>query len=301
METISRQKGPLYLELVPALGGTVRRFTWHGHDILRPLPDSASATVNQGGSFALVPYSNRIAHGQFEFSGHAYQLARNFGDHPHTIHGNAWQNPWQLSGLGEDFIELTMLHSVDGTDAATQCAAWPWPYHVVQRFTLRDDELHISLRYHNLAAVTVPVGLGFHPYFPRASEAEIQFTAEHVVLNGEDALPHAVSAIPERWDYRHWSRPQAGSVDNCFAHWDGKAAVRWPNERIMATISSSDAAHAILFIPPADRDFVAIEPVSHINDAINNHGFGDPSCAMHSLPAGAAFEITMSIKVCFYD
>ncbi len=82
MKRLHRQNGPLDLELIPELGGAIGKLTWHGREILRSLPDGQNVKVNQGGCFPLVPYSNRIAHGRFHFTGCDYALLRNFGDHP---------------------------------------------------------------------------------------------------------------------------------------------------------------------------------------------------------------------------
>lgn len=297
MQTVRRDVGPLSLELIPELGGVISLLTWHGKDILRTLPDSPATAVNQGGSFALVPYSNRIARGQFHFAGRDYALQRNFGDHPHSIHGNGWQRPWQVGESGDErSVMLVLEHDAQGESAAH----WPWPYRATQRFTLQENALCITLIYHNLADQAVPAGLGFHPYFPRAAKAEIQFEAGGVVLNGHNALPTGLAPVPAQWDYRTWRKPEPATVDNCFHHWSGCARVRWPDEKLMVTISSPDAPHAILFMPPADRDFVAIEPVSHINDAINNGGFGDPALAMATLPANGQLQITMHLEVSHY-
>lgn len=296
MKRLHRQNGPLDLELIPELGGAISKLTWHGREILRSLPDGQNVTVNQGGCFPLVPYSNRIAHGRFHFTGCDYALLRNFGDHPHPIHGNGWQQPWQEGDADDDSVVLTLHHGAQGASAAQ----WPWPYRATQRFTLQENALHIVLTYHNLADHAVPAGLGFHPYFPRAAHAEIQFDAGGVVLNDHKSLPTGLAPVPTQWNYLTWRKPQPASVDNCFHHWNGCARVRWPDEKLMVTLSSPDAPHAILFLPPADRDFIAIEPVTHINDAINNGGFGDPALAMATMPANGQLQISMLLEVSHY-
>jgi aldose 1-epimerase len=291
------QVGPLELELIPALGAVIKSLTWNGIPILRTLPEGPAVMVNQGGCFALVPYSNRIAEGHFIYQDKAYQLRRNFGDHPHCIHGNAWQQHWQVTEQTDNSIEVSYLHDAKGENLEQ----WPWPYRVTQRFTLSDNHLEIQLCYKNLANKTVPVGLGFHPYFPRASESEIEFSAKNVLLNNSNSLPCALETVPENWNYQQWRKPDPGSIDNCFTNWDGCARVRWPIDKLMVTVSALNADHAILFIPPLERDFIAIEPVSHINNAINNSGFDQPHLAMDEISAGDLFSITMRLEACFYE
>ncbi|WP_158137593.1 aldose 1-epimerase [Vibrio metschnikovii] len=297
MERFCRSVGPLSLELIPELGGVISKLIWNEQSILRSLPDDPTVTVNQGGGFVLVPYSNRIAEGQFHFADRDYTLQRNFANHPHSIHGNGWQRPWQVKkSTDKNRITLTLYHDAQGQSVKQ----WPWPYRATQCFTLKDNALHIRLTYHNLANHSVIAGLGFHPYFPNAKQAEIQFEAEGVIINGDDALPTRCAPIPGYWDYRNWRKPEPATIDNCFYNWNGSSRVRWPDKKLMVTISSPDAPHAVLFIPPADRDFIAIEPVSHINNAINNLGFGDPALTMTTVPANGQCQLTMLLEISHY-
>ena len=48
------------------------------------------------GAFPLVPYCNRIAFGRFRWNGRDHTLDRNFGDHPHTLHGIGWKRAWAV-------------------------------------------------------------------------------------------------------------------------------------------------------------------------------------------------------------
>ena len=75
---------------------------------------SREGLVRQTSSYPLIPYSNRIAHGRFSFQGIEHQLALNFGDHPHSIHGNAWQSPWQVDEATDTHCRLSLLHTTVG-------------------------------------------------------------------------------------------------------------------------------------------------------------------------------------------
>ena len=54
-------------------------------------------------------------------------------------------------------------------------------------------------------------------------------------------------------------------VDHCFSGWQGGVQLR--DELLTIDIASS-LPHLVVFTQP-ERDFVAIEPVSHVNNAIN--------------------------------
>lgn len=284
---IERARGDLQIAVAPELGGALAWLRWRGNDILRPFDPAGEARANLCGSYPLVPWSNRIANGRFTFAEQAYEVTRNFGDCPHALHGNGWQCAWRAQE-NEENITLTLER------AASE--EWPWPWRATQVFTFTEESLTIALHYHNLADTPVPAGLGFHPFFADANQSEVQFSAARVWLNDDDSLPCEEIATPDKWDYRTFSAPVPASVDNCFTGWGGEAAVRWPQRGIRATLKS-DAPNAVFFIPGAERNVVAIEPVSHINNAINMLPPGSATQAMDVVAPGGTLSLSMTIRM----
>lgn len=167
---IEKSCGNLTLSVAPELGGAIAALNWRDCAILRPLQINGELRANLCGSYPLIPWSNRISQSQFSFAGQTWQVAKNFGDHPHAIHGNGWQAAWKVTSESSNSILLEMTH-----DASE---AWPWPYHAIQLMELSEHALRVSMTYINQAETSVPVGLGFHPFFAHASECEICFVAK---------------------------------------------------------------------------------------------------------------------------
>lgn len=279
--------GDVHIAVAPALGGGLAWLRWRGHDILRPLNPQGEQRANLCGSYPLVPWSNRIANGRFHFAGHDRVVARNFGNHPHALHGNGWQQEWRAQQSGESIVLTLQRPASEG---------WPWPWEAQQVFALTESSLTITLHYRNLADIPVPAGLGFHPFFADADRSEVYFAAQRVWLNDDDSLPCREIATPESWDYRVFRQPVPASVDNCFTGWSGEAAVRWPSRGIRATLTS-DAPNAVFFIPGLERNVVAIEPVSHINNAINILPPDSSEQAMDIVPPGGTLTLEMTIRM----
>ncbi|MEM8025964.1 aldose 1-epimerase [Morganella morganii] len=280
--------GDTSIAVAPELGGALAWLRWKGHDILRPLSLAGEQRANLCGSYPLLPWSNRIANGHFFFRGTGHRLMRNFGDHPHPLHGNAWQSVWQPLRITENEIVLTLTHHAG--------ESWPWPYRAEQRFLLSSNTLRMEISYYNTAQESVPVGLGFHPFFADAAGSEISFTAEKVWLNGEDSLPTTQEQIPEEWRYALFRSPEPGSVDNCFTGWQSPACVRWPSRQIRVAVHSA-VSNAILFIPSAERNVVAIEPVTHINNAINILPADSSPQAMSAINPGESLTHWMELRM----
>ncbi|MEO1264906.1 MAG: hypothetical protein AAFV26_04275, partial [Pseudomonadota bacterium] len=67
------------------------------------------------GAFLLAPFSNRIGNAQFVFDGAKVQLAANFRDEPHAIHGVAWQKPFDVTAQDAASVSLLLKHTVDAS------------------------------------------------------------------------------------------------------------------------------------------------------------------------------------------
>ena len=90
--TLALAAGDYELILQPRTGGSVGRFAWRGHPLLR---EACGPDVLDSGHMPLVPFSNRIAGGRFTLGGKTFQLPRNrpSADPANPLHGYGWLNP----------------------------------------------------------------------------------------------------------------------------------------------------------------------------------------------------------------
>lgn len=257
--------GALRLALRPDLGGSIAGL-WHGTTpVLRSTDASALAGPRASGCFALVPYSNRIGEGRFRWHGEAHATVPNFDGEPHSLHGVGWRRPWQVASHDGRSAVLTLAHAGD--------ADWPFAFDAEQTVALDDRGLELRLTVTNRAAVPAPLGLGWHPYFPRRARSRLHVELSHRWDRGGTGLPterHAQHGIDA--DVTHLQ------YDHCFEGWRGPARLR--DEALSLTLTSS-LPYVVVFTPP-DKPFYCVEPVSHVNNAINM-----PDPAAHGLAAVA--------------
>jgi aldose 1-epimerase len=264
---LSWQSGECSLVLAPEIGGVIIGWSFGAAPLLRrPDPDAIMHGNARGlGCFPLVPFSNRIANGRFRWANTEYALDRNFGDHPHTIHGVGWQSAWQVSSASSTSAVLTLHH--DASDIQVQ--RWPFAFSAEQQFTLAPDALSIVLTVQNLHHSPAPAGLGLHPYFPRIGGATLRFRAGQVWMNGADSLPTELIPLPANWDHSRGVQIGTVALDNCFAGWDGQAQISWPSAGLGLSIEADELFRHLIVYTPTGCDFFCVEPVSHMNDAIN--------------------------------
>ncbi len=175
------------LLLCPEIGGAIGGWTRRGTPILRETPEEALHGSNSRvlSCFPLIPFSNRIAWGRFSFGGESFQLDMNFGDHPHTIHGNAWQRAWSVASQSAAEAELILDHDPahDPTVTGNGCH-WPYRYSARLRYVLQPNGLAVTITLTNTDHRAQPVGLGLHPYQPRTPQTQIAFQRGLRVAHG---------------------------------------------------------------------------------------------------------------------
>jgi len=250
---IELQAGATRCLVLPAVGGAVAGLWWHGVPVLRCTPWADIASPRQSGAFSLLPYSNRIGHGRLHWNGTVHTLQGPAGDAPHTIHGVGWQRPWQVIYQTPDQLHMRLQHAGD--------AAWPFAFEAVQQLQLHADGLAWSLALRNQAAQTVPAGVGWHPYFVKRPGAQLRFSANRQWQAQADCLP----TVPLPWQHSGEAIACAAwQTDHCFDGWDGCADLH--DESLQIRLQSNLSRLAVFTAP--QLPFVALEPVSHVHNAL---------------------------------
>jgi len=244
--------GALRLALRPDLGGCVAGLWHRDTPVLHSAEPGTLTSSRPSGGFPLVPYSNRLGYRRFRWKGHDHTTRPNFGDHPHSVHGIGWQRPWEIVSSNAVEVVLRCRHAPD--------ADWPFAFEAMQYFTLAPQGMHLELVLTNTGDVAQPVGLGWHPYFPKRARSRL-----HVELS--DRWDSDATQLP----VRKVAQPGIDSdiahlaFDNCFDGWRGAARIR--DEKFSLQMSSS--LDRLVVYTPQDRDYFCVEPVSHVSNAIH--------------------------------
>ncbi len=255
------QDGAFEAEVDPSLGGALLNFREKGAqgwvEWLRPAPKNCT-DVLQSACYPLVPFSNRIAQGRFNWRGKSITLPPNFPPEPHAIHGHGWQSVWDVKEQAANCVELSLGHDAD---------AWPWGYEARQEICIRGGALNITLSLTNRSADPMPAGIGLHPFFPRTAMTSIKAKVGAIHLNGPDGLPTKSQTQHPAIGSLCAGDDLASGLDNVFQDWDGRAVIRWPNEGRSLTMTAGDPLHHLVIFTPNDQNFFCVEPASHLNGA----------------------------------
>jgi aldose 1-epimerase len=248
---VTLQCGDLRCEIKPALGGCIAGL-WLGQTpVLRSTHAAELHSVRQSGSYPLVPFSNRIAQASLLWQGTSHPLVCNFEPEPHAIHGIGWERPWEVLDKSDTYALLSFEHRGD--------ASWPFHFDASQALRLSAGALEMSLCITNQSSEPAPVGLGWHPSFVKRVASHLTLSTAGRWETGADKLPtHRV--------------PDAGldcacavlAVDHCFDGWRGD--VHLIDATLHVRVSSS--LGCLVVYTDAQRDTVAIEPVSHVSNGL---------------------------------
>ncbi len=289
--TVALRHSAMECLLAPDCGGSIAAWRLNGPggalDLLRPTSDAALANglATDMACFPLVPFSNRIAGGRFTFQGRTVALPPDPGS-PHRIHGHGWAAPWTVEGRTEAAARLTFRHEPD---------TWPWRYSAAQTIALDEEGLTVALELVNESDSDMPAGFGLHPYFPKPPGTRVTARLSGLWECDETVLPINRRALPPGWTAPDGVAMDGVVLDNGFTGWDGTATLTWPSRGLALTMIADGPFGHLVVYAPSGGDFLCLEPVSHMTDAVNRPDI--PDAGLIALPPGERLTGTVRFRV----
>lgn len=291
-DIVTLRSGTARLEVAPRIGGSVLGY-WTEEDGTRIDWLSPSATSPIKGfesyrlaSFPLVPYSNRIRGGRFDFRGRTIAEPVPPGA-AGTIHGHGRSREWRVVDAHEDRLSLDFEHAPD---------AWPWRYRARQGFILTATSLEVRLAVENLSDDDMPAGLGHHPYFPRTPQARVTAAIASMWQPEAGKFPTQRTEPPPAMDPRRGVVVDQVSLDHAFDGWTGRANIAWPERNATLAMTAAPSLGTLIIFSPPGAAFFCVEPVSHCVDAFNLAAAGVPDTGMRVLKPGELWETWIRLE-----
>lgn len=289
MPILELVQGAMRLALRPDLGGCIAGLWFGDVPVLRSTPPEELFNVRLAASYPLAPFSNRVGHARLHWRGAEHPLVQNATGEAHAIHGVVWQRPWEP-------LESSACHAVLRCDH-TADAAWPFSFDCTQAFHLSDAGLEMTLTLTNRSDQPTPAGLGWHPYLVKRANSHLSFEATGRWEMGPDKLPTeclASSGLD--------TDCTTLDIDHCFDGWKGTLLL---SDAVLRTRITSDLRRLVVFTD-STKNFVALEPVSHVNNAMNmiskNQKFpmapnpNDDNFGIQILQSGASWSAHMALQ-----
>ena len=146
----------------------------------------------------------------------------------------------------------------------------PSPSRPASISTLTPQSLHVEMVVTNLAEVAQPVGLGWHPYFPKRAQPPAHRARRALGRRRHRPAGAQIGAA------RHRRRRRAPGLRQLLRRLARRARIR--DERFRCSSASLD--RLVVYTAP-EKDYFCVEPVSHVSNAIH---MADPLAARPAQP-----------------
>ena len=290
-DVVVLSSGDFSAAVSPVAGCSLLYWRRGKEDLTRPALDGAveRKAADETSMFPLVPYSNRIRGGYFIYWGIKRSVPKNHPVVADPLHGEGWQRQWEVVRSAQDSVALMFEHNGKN--------GFPFAYEAEQSFTLKDNQLIVSLTLTNKGGIPMPCGLGWHPFFPKDDDTTIRFKTKNVWAHESAPPRERPMKTPPEWQFDKGLKISELELDTCFGGFDGKAELIWPsrNRKINMT-AYSDFGHVVVW-SPAGENFFCVEPVTNATDAFNLASRGVAGTGIKTLDPEESINETMTLAV----
>jgi aldose 1-epimerase len=271
------------VSIAPALGNNAYEFRVNGKNIMW-FPQASLADYKAKPTFSgnplLAPWANRLDHDGFYANGKHYVLNPHLNNYrrdgaKQPIHGLVtYASEWKVTKVSADEKGAEMTSRLEFWRYPDYMAQFPFAHTLDVTHRLHDGVLEVETTIENHSTETMPVSIGYHPYFklhdsPRDSWKVILPAKESYVLSGSLVATGEKKAMP----YQSPQPLQGISLDDVLGGLipgeSGRTefAVQGAKERI-AVLYGPKYPVAVVY-SPAGRDFICFEPMSGPTNAFN--------------------------------
>jgi len=296
-------KSQTVVSIVTSVGNEAFEMKVKGQNVLffpyASLDDFKSRPMLSGIPF-LGPWANRLDEPAFYANGKRYAFNMDLGNirGAHPIHGFlSATNQWEVMEVKADAGSAWVTSKLEFYRQPQWMAQFPFAHTIEMTHRLRDGVLEVTTKVHNLSVEPMPLSIGFHPYYrltdSTRDEWNLSVGARSQWLLSPDKIPTGETEPIEK----PFPNPQAVALkdynlDHVFGDLirdsSGRATVSvhgksqkleimlGPNYRALVIFApggprpgAPPPAAATNGRPPFDRNFIALEPMVGITDAMN--------------------------------
>jgi aldose 1-epimerase len=280
------------VSILPALGNLTVEMKVKGHNVLRfPFKSAADYTGGTGsiGIPFLAPWADRLDEQAFYANGKRYAFDMNLGNvrGANPIHGFLSSVPdWKVVETRADDQSAWVTSRLDFYRHPSWMRQFPFAHTIEMTHRLRDGVLEVATRIDSLSVEPMPVAVGFHPFFQLTDSPRDEWTLSVAARThwpvSEAKMPAGVTQPIEKF----FADPAAVQLaplelDDVFsdlvrdARGQAQMTLRGKTQRLDVVLGANYRAVVIYAPKPAQgqdaasRNFVCIEPVAAIINALN--------------------------------
>jgi aldose 1-epimerase len=322
--TLTDRTADTVVTIVPSVGNIAVEMKVKGHNVLRYPQGSVAEFKARPGNTGIPfmgPWANRLDEQAFYANGRRHPFDMDLGNVRGTvpIHGFVTTtNLWRVTSVVATATGASVTSRLDFYKQPTWMRQWPYAHTIDMTYHLTDGVLEVATTVTNLSDEPMPVSIGFHPYFqltdsPR-DEWEVAIAARtrwvldarkvptgatepssallpqaRVALrdyNLDDVFGDLVRDAQGRATMSVWGKSQRLDVMLGPRY---RSVVVWaPSPSGMGRGGQGDS-------PPAERNFICLEPMAAITNALNMAHRGQYK-ELQTIAPGGAWQESFWVK-----
>ncbi|MDZ4846306.1 MAG: hypothetical protein SH857_12235 [Chitinophagales bacterium] len=290
--TLTSNSGKSFLRFVPEFGATPTELQLFINGAELQLFDGFKSAAqiksnDKSRGIFLIPFPNRIRDGSYVFEGKEYQLPINKPNENNAIHGFIWNRKFEWE---ENKNAVALTHDYKG-----DFPGFPFPFLARFEYELADESFSIKIKITNTGKTSMPLGIGWHPYFmlhKKVDELQLQLPACNYLEADERLIPTGKrAAFKERETLQHIGSRKFDDVFECTGNKNFfETKLHDPKTGATIMLQQDGAFKYLQVYTPPERNSIAIEPMTCPANAFNT-GEG-----LITLKSGESFEGMMSLK-----
>jgi len=324
-ETVALEdtKNHTTVTVLPSVGNIAFSMKVNGQEILRwpytSIEEFKARPALSGIPF-LGPWANRLDEQAFYANGKRYAFDMDLGNVRGAIpiHGFLSTNDqWQVVEVKSDGKSAWMTSRLEFFKQPMWMKQFPFAHTIEVTYRLQDGVLHVVTKITNMSAAPMPVAVGFHPYYKLTDSTREEWTLSvgartHWKL-ASTKIPTGETEPIEKF----FSKPQSANLrdynlDDVFGDLQRDAqdrahtVVKGKRQQLDIMVDPNWRALVIFSPNPnttgqggqggqSDPNFIAIEPMAGITDAMNLAHKGLYK-ELQSIPPGGSWNASFWIK-----
>jgi len=313
------------VSIMPSVGNIAFEMRVHGHNVLRfphQTLEDFKARPNATGIPFLAPWANRLDEQAFYANGKRYPFDMSLGNVRGAIpiHGFlTTTDQWQVRALRSSGDGAWVTSRLEVARQPAWMKQWPFAHTVEMTYRLSNGQLDVATQITNTGAEPMPVAVGFHPYFQLTDSPRDEWTIAigartRWTLDANKVPTGETTPIEELFSDRTSTPLRAYNLDDVFSDLvrdaEGRATMSvWGRKQRLDIVVGAGYRAVVVWAPnpsgtgrggqgdspPAERNFICIEPMAGITNALNMAHRGTYR-ELHTIAPGATWSERFWIK-----
>jgi aldose 1-epimerase len=297
------------VSIVPSVGNIAFSMTVKGHEILH-WPFASVEEFRRKPAMSGIPFvgpwANRLDEQAFYANGTRYPFDMDLGNVRGAIpiHGFlTTTDRWQVMEVNADDASAWATSRLEVFRQPAWMKQWPFAHTIDLTYRLQSGVLEVNTSVTNASAEPMPIAIGFHPYFrltdSRRDEWTLSIPARTHWKLSATKIPTGETEPTERLLDRPGAAPLRGvTLDDVFSDLvrddSGRAIVSIAGASQRIDVVFGGRYRAAVVWAPTPGEFVCIEPMAGITDAVNlaRKGLWD----LQSVPPGGVWQESFWIR-----